>query len=45
MNKANRHGINIAISCVCFELWLLLHFGFTTKVSYDNLVLSSPLKK
>ncbi|EOI5726529.1 RloB family protein, partial [Cronobacter turicensis] len=46
-NKANRNGINIAISCVCFELWLLLHFGYTTRSfsSYDNLISSSPLKK
>ncbi len=46
-NKANRNGINIAISCVCFELWLLLHFGYTTKtfLSYDNLISISPLKK
>lgn len=46
-NKASRHGINVAISCVCFELWLLLHFGFTTKAftSYSNLMSSSPLKR
>ncbi|HFV8820852.1 TPA: RloB family protein [Escherichia coli] len=45
-NKANRHGINIAISCVCFELWLLLHFGYTTRSfsSYENLMSASPFK-
>ncbi|MCV6639264.1 RloB family protein [Candidatus Albibeggiatoa sp. nov. NOAA] len=25
-NKAQKHGINIALSNVCFEVWLLLHF-------------------
>lgn len=25
-NKANAHGIHIALSSVCFEVWLLLHF-------------------
>lgn len=46
-NKASKNGINVAISCVCFEIWLLLHFGYTTKAfsSYNNLISNSPLKK
>lgn len=46
-SKANKHGVNIAISCICFEFWLLLHFGYTTKAftSYSNLMSASPLKK
>ncbi|MFC0178763.1 RloB domain-containing protein [Thorsellia kenyensis] len=28
--KAKQHNINIAISCVCFELWILLRFGYTS---------------
>ncbi|MEK8164828.1 RloB family protein [Morganella morganii] len=46
-NKANKNNINIAISCVCFELWILMHFGYTTKefISYKDLISSSPLKK
>ena len=30
-NKANTNKINIAISIICFEYWILLHFKQTTK--------------
>jgi len=45
--KAKKNGINVAISCVCFEFWILLHFGFTTApfVSYSSLMSASPIKK
>lgn len=45
--KAKKHGINIALSNVCFEIWLLLHFKDNT-ASYScfkNLMTSSDLKK
>lgn len=46
-NKAKKNGINVAISCVCFEFWILLHCGYTTKTftSYSDLASNSPLKK
>lgn len=33
--NAKEHNIHIALSNICFELWLLLHFQYTTK-PYDN---------
>jgi hypothetical protein len=45
-NKAKANGINIAMSNVCFEMWILLHFCYTEKPfsSYDNLIAESNLK-
>ncbi len=44
---ARREDINIAISNVCFEIWLLLHFTDSTAPygDYTNLMKNSPLKK
>jgi len=44
--KARDNGINIAISNVCFELWLLLHFKDNTAAytCFDNLMAYSELK-
>lgn len=28
--KAKRNGIHFAVSCPCFEFWLLLHYVYTT---------------
>lgn len=46
-NKAKKNGIKIAISNVCFEFWILLHFEYTTShyTSYDNLMSESNLKE
>jgi len=43
--KANNNGIKVAISCVCIEFFILLHFGFTeaSYTSFDNLKSNSPL--
>lgn len=43
--KAKEHGINVALSNVCFELWILLHFrsnsaayaSYLDLMSYSNL--------
>lgn len=45
--KAKSNGIEIAISNVCFEFWLLLHLKFTTASysNYDDLIKKSDLKK
>jgi len=44
-NNANRNGINVALSNVCFEYWLLLHFlnSAAAYSSYDDLYKNSPL--
>lgn len=34
MNMAKDNNINVALSVVCFEFWLLLHFERTTKPFY-----------
>lgn len=46
-SKARGKGINIAISNVCFELWILLHFQDCSSpyVSFDDLMAKSGLKK
>jgi hypothetical protein len=46
-NSAEANGINIALSNVCFELWILLHFKKNTACysSYDDLISNSALKK
>ncbi|MFX4232676.1 RloB family protein [Aliarcobacter butzleri] len=45
--KAESNGIEIAISNVCFEYWLLLHLKCTTAgyQNYDDLIKNSELKK
>lgn len=45
--KAESHDINIALSNVCFEYWLLLHFNYTTASynSCDDLLRNSDLKE
>lgn len=44
--KANSNNIKIAFSSVCFELWLLLHFEYSTApyTSHDDLKANSNLK-
>lgn len=44
--KADRNNVNIALSNVCFELWILLHFRSNTATysSFDNLMNESNLK-
>lgn len=46
LDKANAKGINVALSNVCFEVWILLHF-IDVRASYsdcDDLIKRSPLK-
>ncbi|MEQ4823828.1 RloB family protein [Enterobacter hormaechei] len=45
-NKAKKHGINIAMSNVCFEFWILLHFEYTCSsyTSFSDLYSKSNLK-
>lgn len=45
-DKAKSHGISVAISNVCFEIWLLLHFQHTNASysCYDDLRNSSVLR-
>lgn len=47
LDKAERKGINVALSNVCFEVWLLLHFveGCPAYSSFDDLLKRSDLKK
>lgn len=46
-DKAASHGIHVALTNVCFEVWLLLHKAYSTKAfnSYDDLYANSPLKR
>jgi RloB-like protein len=46
-DKAKANNINVALSNVCFELWILLHFKQNTApyTDYDNLMATSDLKK
>ncbi|EGT0649844.1 RloB domain-containing protein [Citrobacter braakii] len=45
--KAKKNNIKIAISNVCFEFWILLHFELTTShyTCYDDLMAHSDIKK
>lgn len=45
-NKANKNGIKVALTNICFEFWILLHFEYTTShyTCYDNLMAESNLK-
>lgn len=45
-DKAKKNGVNVAISNVCFEFWVLLHFEYTTQsyTSFKNLMSESNLK-
>lgn len=45
-NKADKNNIQIAFSNICFELWLLQHFGYrnTPYSCCDDLLKNSPLK-
>lgn len=45
--KARANGVHIALSNVCFELWILLHFKSNTAAfgSFDDLMANSGLKK
>lgn len=45
--KAAANNVKIALSNVCFELWILLHFKQNTApfTSYDNLMSDSGLKE
>jgi hypothetical protein len=47
VTEANSNGIKIALSNVCFEIWLLLHFenGGKPYSNYDDLLKTSSLKK
>ena len=44
---ARKHDVNIAISNVCFEIWILLHFQMNTAEysCYNDLIKNSPLCK
>jgi len=44
-DKAKNNGINVAISCVCIEFFILLHFNYTdaSYTSFNNLKSQSPL--
>ncbi|MCL6387414.1 MULTISPECIES: RloB family protein [Pectobacterium] len=46
-DKAMHNGVNVALSNVCFEFWLLLHFGYTNAAftSYSNLISHSDFLK
>ncbi|WP_187489002.1 RloB family protein [Duffyella gerundensis] len=46
-DKANKNGINVAISNVCFEFWVLLHFEEVTQPysSFLDLMSNSNLKE
>ncbi|MGV8891716.1 MAG: RloB family protein [Burkholderiaceae bacterium] len=46
IQKARSKGVNVALSNVCFELWILLHFKDNTASysNYDDLMATSPLK-
>ncbi|EEB8835869.1 RloB family protein [Klebsiella pneumoniae] len=46
-DKASRNGINIAISNVCFEFWVLLHFDeiYQPYSSFTDLLNNSILKE
>jgi hypothetical protein len=46
-NKANDNGVNIALSNVCFEFWILLHFVYTEAAytSCSDLLNNSKLKE
>jgi len=43
-SEADANGVKIALSNICFEQWLLLHFIESTAPysSYDNLIAASP---
>ncbi len=45
-DKASSNNVNIAFSNICFELWLLQHFGYrnTPYSCCDDLIKNSPLK-
>ncbi|MCU0664787.1 MAG: RloB family protein, partial [Myxococcota bacterium] len=45
--KANKHGVGIALSNVCFEVWILLHYqtGVAAYHSCDDLIAKSDLRK
>jgi hypothetical protein len=45
LNKAVSHGIKTALSNVCFEIWILLHFTDSTAPyqNYDDLIRNSSL--
>jgi len=45
-DKAEPKNISIAISNICFEVWILLHFQATVRPynSYDDLIKKSPLR-
>lgn len=44
--KAKDNGVNVALSNICFELWLLLHFrrNAASYSSYSDLIANSPLR-
>ncbi|QJT80412.1 RloB family protein [Kosakonia sp. MUSA4] len=44
--KAKKNNIKVALSNVCFEFWILLHFEYTTShySCYDNMMAESKLK-
>ncbi|MBQ7790583.1 MAG: RloB domain-containing protein [Bacilli bacterium] len=44
INLASKHNIKIVTSCPCFEVWLLLHYEYTTGY-IDNESVISKLRK
>ncbi|PSL08900.1 RloB-like protein [Marinobacterium halophilum] len=47
LSKAKAKSINVAMSNVCFELWILLHLSesYAAYSSYTDLIRKSPLKE
>ena len=46
LSVATNNGVNVALTNVCIEMWLLLHFGYTTASynSCDDLLRTSKFK-
>lgn len=44
-SKAKAHGVDLAISTMCFEYWVLLHFEENDKATIDCDAIVSSLKK
>lgn len=46
LTKADKNGVFVALSNVCFEIWLLFHFSDSTTAytNYDDLISNSQLR-
>lgn len=45
INKADANGLNLAVSVVCFEFWVLLHYADTSRPFEDCASVLSEVKK